>query len=264
MRFRDSRDVVPGLAVTLALLLACPALADEATTAEQPHQQTVEDADPRFGAYGLGSQDYWIAGSQFAPSDGSRHWSDANDGLYYHNPHASTGLYTSQVELPAGAVISSMECLAYDSSSSDATVSLVKHRYHSPDDIPSSVSLATIDTEGTSGYQKPFVFGLNETVRYQEDSFRNIYGLSALMPADPGVRLRGCRLIWHRSVSVAPGAATFDDVPTTHPQFRFVEALAAAGITGGCGASSFCPGAPLTRGQMAVFLAAALGLHFPF
>lgn len=36
--------------------------------------------------------------------------------------------------------------------------------------------------------------------------------------------------------------------------------LAATGITGGCGDGRFCPDAPLTRAQMAVFLSRALGL----
>ena len=64
-------------------------------------------------------------------------------------------------------------------------------------------------------------------------------------------------------VSPAPGAATFSDVPTNHPFFQFVEALAASGITGGCGTGIYCPNQPVTRGQMAVFLSKALGLHFP-
>jgi hypothetical protein len=64
-------------------------------------------------------------------------------------------------------------------------------------------------------------------------------------------------------VSPAPGVATFGDVPTGHPFFKFVEALYASGITAGCGGGNFCPDSPLTRGQMAVFLSAALGLHWP-
>ncbi len=36
--------------------------------------------------------------------------------------------------------------------------------------------------------------------------------------------------------------------------------LAAAGITGGCGAGRYCPWAPVTRGEMATFLARALAL----
>ena len=68
---------------------------------------------------------------------------------------------------------------------------------------------------------------------------------------------------WKRSVSPAPAVATFNDVPTNHPFFQFIEALAAAGITGGCGNGNYCPDNNLTRGQMAVFLAKALGLHWP-
>ena len=66
------------------------------------------------------------------------------------------------------------------------------------------------------------------------------------------------------SVNAAMPPATFADVDTAHPFFQFVEALAASGITGGCGDGNFCPDAPLTRGQMAVFLSTALGLHFGF
>lgn len=64
------------------------------------------------------------------------------------------------------------------------------------------------------------------------------------------------------NVSPAPATATFADVPTSHPFFQYVEALAASGITSGCGGGNFCPNNPLTRGQMAVFLSKALGLHF--
>jgi len=59
-----------------------------------------------------------------------------------------------------------------------------------------------------------------------------------------------------------PAAATFDDVPTNHPLFPFIEALAAAGITRGCSTTPplYCPDDPLTRGQAAVFFGRALGL----
>jgi len=70
-------------------------------------------------------------------------------------------------------------------------------------------------------------------------------------------------ITWKRQVSPAPAAATFADVPTDHPYFQFVEALAKSEITGGCGDGNYCPDAPLTRGQMAVFLAKALGLQWP-
>jgi hypothetical protein len=67
---------------------------------------------------------------------------------------------------------------------------------------------------------------------------------------------------WRRQVSPAPSLATFNDVPTSDSAFQFIEALAASGITAGCGGGNYCPDSPLTRRQMAVFLAKALGLHW--
>jgi hypothetical protein len=68
---------------------------------------------------------------------------------------------------------------------------------------------------------------------------------------------------WHRVVSDPPATPTFGDVPASHPFYQYVEALAKSGITAGCAPGSYCPDAPLTRGQMAVFLSKALGLHWP-
>ena len=63
-------------------------------------------------------------------------------------------------------------------------------------------------------------------------------------------------------VTPSPAHATFGDVPTSHPFFQYVQALYSAGITGGCGGGNYCPDNPVTRGQMAVFLAKALGLNY--
>src|SRR4030095_721810 len=56
---------------------------------------------------------------------------------------------------------------------------------------------------------------------------------------------------WHRTVSPAPGTASFSDVPTNHPFFQYIEAIKASGITSGCGADIYCPNKPVTRGQLA-------------
>jgi hypothetical protein len=76
------------------------------------------------------------------------------------------------------------------------------------------------------------------------------------------VTLRAARVYYKLQISPDPLTATFTDVPVGHPFHRFVEALVAAGITGGCGGGNYCPDAPVTRGQIAVFLSAALGLHW--
>lgn len=97
------------------------------------------------------------------------------------------------------------------------------------------------------------------------DNANNVYFLDVQMAGPTNTtRFTSIRVFYRLQVSPAPATATFpNDVPTSHPFFRFIEALAASGISGGCGPGSFCPDSPVTRGQMAVFLATSLGLHFP-
>ncbi|HEX2225222.1 MAG TPA: S-layer homology domain-containing protein [Thermoanaerobaculia bacterium] len=56
----------------------------------------------------------------------------------------------------------------------------------------------------------------------------------------------------------------FADVPCSSPFAPWINELATRGITRGCGDRSFCPGAPVTRGQMAVFLSSTFHLPVPF
>jgi len=76
------------------------------------------------------------------------------------------------------------------------------------------------------------------------------------------IRLGALRVGYTLQVSPAPASATFSDVPTGYWAFRHIEALAASGITSGCGGGNYCPESTVTRAEMAVFLAKALGLHW--
>jgi hypothetical protein len=51
--------------------------------------------------------------------------------------------------------------------------------------------------------------------------------------------------------------SSFTDVPSGNAFYRFIEALFHFGVTGGCTATSYCPGNPTTRDQMAVFVLVA-------
>ena len=98
--------------------------------------------------------------------------------------------------------------------------------------------------------------GVSEAVHYR---------VSVRTPPYDGLTgIRMVRLRWRRQVSPAPQVASFNDVPVNDSAFQFIQALVASGITVGCGAGNYCPDAPLTRRQMAVFLARALGLHWPW
>jgi glucose/arabinose dehydrogenase len=53
---------------------------------------------------------------------------------------------------------------------------------------------------------------------------------------------------------------SFGDVPCSSGFSRWIEELVRRNITGGCGNGNFCPAAPVTRGEMAVFLVVTFGL----
>ena len=59
-----------------------------------------------------------------------------------------------------------------------------------------------------------------------------------------------------------PATGIFADVPPSDPFARFIEDLFNRGITSGCSASPllYCPNAPNTRSQMAVFLVRTFNL----
>ncbi len=67
--------------------------------------------------------------------------------------------------------------------------------------------------------------------------------------------------------SYVPPACTgtvFNDVPCTGGPFDpWIEDLAARAITGGCGGGAYCPGSPVTRAQMGVFLTKTFDLPLP-
>ena len=65
-----------------------------------------------------------------------------------------------------------------------------------------------------------------------------------------------------RAFDLEPAATSsgFTDVDPDSVHSAAIGALAAANITAGCAAGKYCPGRSVTRGQMATFLARALGL----
>lgn len=96
------------------------------------------------------------------------------------------------------------------------------------------------------------------------DNFQKSYRLYAVTVASDGShKFAGMIVGYLLQVSPPPAAATFNDVPTGDFGFQYIEALAASGITGGCGGGNYCPDSAVTRRQMAIFLAKALGLSFP-
>lgn len=85
-------------------------------------------------------------------------------------------------------------------------------------------------------------------------------GCTASQYCPDGITTRGqmavfiIRSVFGGDVFGALTTPQFTDVPATHPYFRHIQKMWELGITTGCTATAYCPDAPVTRGQMAVFV----------
>jgi hypothetical protein len=164
--------------------------------------------------------------------------------------------------LPDGALITAIELEGCDTSTTGQLAGVVAACITPATTICGAVS--PIVTSGVAATPGCAFFRANFTATVVVDNVAKTYFVQVKNLGDVtgAVTLRAVRVYYKLQISPDPATATFADVPVGHPFHRFVEALVAAGITGGCGGGNYCPDAPVTRGQMAVFLAAALGLHW--
>jgi hypothetical protein len=260
--FQNSRRAV------LALLLV---LTTSPLAGQLVQMPTGMEEEATEGAFGLGNQDLFVPAYAFQ-SNNPDVWflKHIGSGYFYaQNDLSLSGIpaFHADLSLPAGARISVITCYFYDDVIgflNGASVSLMKWTYNTSSETPDIVQiLPSVDSTDTGGYHRVFE-NFDETVRYRPALFsRQFYSLQLSIREHSDIRFRGCNVTWNRQVTPAPASATFTDVPIGHPYHRFVEALADAGITSGCGGGLYCVNSPITRGEMAVFLAAALGLHFP-
>ena len=170
-------------------------------------------------------------------------------------------LFEAAVSLPAGALVTAIELEACDTDPAASVSATLLTQAPLESGLFQLAGVSTGITE-TPGCLFFFAFPLSqETI----DNFSNTYQVEvAITGTTVATRFQAVRIYYLLQVSPAPATATFSDVPTGHPFFQWIEALAAAGITTGCNASPpmYCPDNPVTRGQMAVFISKALGLQF--
>jgi hypothetical protein len=219
------------------------------------------------GAWGTQQGATWIAASQFTVplSIGAPTLTYSGNHFYSSPGSASPTRYFAQLQVEPGVLINHLSCVYNDpSATNDVTFVWQKYTTHLITGVSTSVTIDSFTTTGTPGVGFDSLDG-PETMSTYDGGFNLInHYIAADVAGD--TRIAGCWAFWTRQVAPAPATATFNDVPTSHIFFQFIEALAASGITGGCQASPplYCPDNPVTRGQMATFLAKALGLGFPY
>ena len=174
-------------------------------------------------------------------------------------------LFDCPLDPPTGAVLEKLEIVAYDASDlGELAADLVHCPTLTVGDLCTGVPLSP--TTGTSA--SPFIGrGVLDLTPYSlgVNKGSQLYFVRvATGGTGPELQFREIDVSYHLRVSTpAPGTQTFGDVPPTFLYWKAIEALAASGITGGCGSGNFCPNQNVTRGEAAAFFARALGLHFP-
>jgi hypothetical protein len=199
-----------------------------------------------------------VGASEFDPLSNTIGWGYGTFG----KQGLDTGQMVAWVRLPAGAMVTSIELEGCDTSNArEIQFSLV--RVASPAGPGQTLAVGVTGGPETPGCAFFPVTLFNPVVI---DNEHNTYATPVVAPSGPSdfTAVTAVRIYYTLQVSPAPAVASFGDVPPGHPFFPFIEALKASGITSGCQTSPplYCPDQALTRGQMAVFLSTALGLHF--
>ncbi len=229
--------------------------------------------------FGTGTLRTVIGSPHFAPLSGAQTPTAAGYGYVYPPAGETLSTYWAQLDLPTGAEVD-MVCLAvYDNhnqssvgayvtanqsgtsiinpdtqllgSASTPSVNAPGYTYTCPIDTSNTFVIRTLhDLDGSGGTGHVFYSVAASLVRSTSANVSD-------------VRFFGAVVWWKRTISPAPSTASFNDVPTDYWAFREIEALADSGITAGCDTNdNFCPEDKVSRAQMAVFLARALGLHW--
>lgn len=266
-RLLESWGFAPGASNVHATPQALAQLAMDPAEAEEVRRSALEtqvavDADVRSPFGGVVGHTA-IDQAAFHPLRSTTvHEADGDGGRFCTNGFPwFQGVFAG---LPHGARLTTFQFWTFDSSTESIT-GVVVRTCNQDFATPQLTVLGSYVSVGSAGYDTAIV---NANPSFVDIDGRCTYSVqyrldgqeSAVCSEGDALRLVGARARWVRQVSPAPDTATFDDVPTTHLFFQHIEALVASGVTAGCDADSYCPDAPLDRGQMAVFLAKALGL----
>ena len=192
-------------------------------------------------------------------SDGE--WGCQFTGRCYRNA-GSNSAACSYVTFPSGALVNGVTIWLYDNSATGRMEVDFDEVDWLSDSYNNLFQYETVAAE-TPGWVKQFYVlpSGNHTVDNDRRGYRTcVYQWTE---TDSTLGHYGISFWYKLQISPAPAVASFPDVGTGFWAFQEIEALAAAGITQGFPDGTFRPTDPVTRAQMATFLARALGLHWP-
>ena len=223
--------------------------------AGMPRQPEPASAGPDIAAAGLYVLD--IPAYAFTSASSTDLILEDGNGYRYLAPNPASRFLVAPIELPSGSLIEVLGISGCLHAGGDLQVQLIDNLTNGQP----SVVLADYDTaEAGCIYE-----GTPVQVLYPQNGGHPllvvIYWAGSFF--DGSTKFNEVYVSYQRQISPAPATGHFNDVPASDPAFQHIEALFASGITGGCGGGNYCPDSPVTRRQIAVFFAKALGLYWP-
>jgi hypothetical protein len=212
-------------------------------------------------SYGLGDQILSLGYAAFRAQGPDVAFGMHDDGYLYGTSSAGA-YYVASVQLPQGAFVVQMCVYA---NVADASQSVTAYLNSSrllaggQGGDPQWGNIASVTDDIPIGYGTVCT-NVNYAFHDVDGNYNVAYDI--LVTAGGTSGLGGVRLAWHRQMSLPPVSPTFGDVQPGDFGYQQIEALFASGVTGGCGGGNYCPNDTVTRAQMAIFLARALGLYW--
>jgi hypothetical protein len=199
-----------------------------------------------------------IAAASFQPAESGQEYYLSGSGARFIAPNQQQFFWTA-LTLPTGAIVDYIGI----NNLNDGTPIVVGAALYERLDTGELDFLAGTSNTPHTGWQTdlnstPFAQSLTDTAYAS-------YLLRLEFDSSPSFQYIGAVQVWWRTeVNSAVGTPTFNDVPVSDFGYDYIENLASSGITGGCGGNNYCPDSPVTRRQMAIFLAKALGLNYTY
>ncbi len=265
-----------GATTDTAGMLASPTLTPEAREAIRERIGALH-AKFRERHRGLGPEQFGlqccqitqIPAAAFDPVQPGGGWFPVGNGYVYPLNIPNSGLW-APVLLPSGVEIQFLDLFHCDSNAMSSVVAALRAYsgggpFSGP---PAETTLASAVSGGSPGCGytgTSLAYTVNNNVAFDPAAAQLAITID-ISATDSTVSFKAVDLWWMRQISPPPVVATFADVPTNHGFFQFIEALAASEITLGCDLGPpplYCPDLPVTRAQMAAFLARAFGLYWP-
>ena len=261
-------------------LAAAPLAAQNLSTSPPaaPRPETRKAPPSRPKTYGTTRVTYVsVPPNAFQPHSTGQTYASDNFGLGPRWATSAQGDLVAPLSLPVGAKIISLELNYFDGTATAAVVgTLVDCTFLGQDCVshpasgvgpPDCLIPGFLCSGGASAPGLSTVTVDLEPDDVTVNNFTRQYSVLAnASETDGSTKIAGMIVGYVLQVSPAPDTPTFNDVPESDFGYQYIEALQLSGITGGCQASPplFCPDNPVTRRQMAIFLAKALGLQWPY